>query len=112
MEKNKKNATINFNIELDQNHVPESIIWSATDSDSKHNQAKAIMISIWDGQEKKSLKIDLWTKDMMAEEMNFFTFQILDSLAESYKKSVGDEKVYKEIKGCAKKMGKISKVLK
>ena len=28
---------------------------------------------------------------MMAEEMKFFTFQILDALADNYQKSVGDE---------------------
>ena len=70
------------------------------------------MISIWDGHEKSSLKIDLWTKDMMAEEMKFFTFQILDSLSSTYKKSVGDEKISNEIKEFAKKIGKMSKVLK
>ena len=35
------------------------------------------MISIWDSENKSSLKIDLWTKKMMVEEMKFFTFQIL-----------------------------------
>ena len=37
--------------------------------------------------------------------MKFFTFQILDSLAETYKKSVGDEKISDEIKDFAKKIG-------
>ena len=70
------------------------------------------MISIWDGKDKTSLKIDLWTKEMMAEEMKLFTFQILDSLAETYKKSVGDEKISAEIKDFAKKIGKMSNILK
>ena len=56
-------------------------------------KAKAVMISIWDGEQKSSLKINLWTKEMMAEEMKFFTFQIIDSLADNYKKSVGDEMI-------------------
>ena len=70
------------------------------------------MISIWDGEQKSSLKINLWTKEMMAEEMKFFTFQILDSLADNYKKSVGDEKVSLEIKNFAKKIGKAINVIK
>jgi gliding motility-associated protein GldC len=112
MKKTNKKASVNFEIQLDQNNIPETISWNATDGNNQINQAKAVMISIWDGKEKSSLKIDLWTKDMMAEEMKFFTFQILDSLSETYQKSVGDEKISVEIKEFAKRIGKLSKVLK
>tara|TARA_B100000902_G_scaffold398180_1_gene464091 strand:+ start:1816 stop:2154 length:339 start_codon:yes stop_codon:yes gene_type:complete len=112
MKKNKLNASINFSIKLDVNNVPEQIDWSATDSGQVKNKAKAVMISIWDGAEKNTLKIDLWTKEMMAEEMQFFTFQILDSLSETYKRAVGDQKIAMEIKEFAKHIGKISNVLK
>ena len=103
---------INFSIKLDVNNVPEQITWDATDSGQVENKAKAVMISIWDEAEKNTLKIDLWTKEMMAEEMQFFTFQILDSLSETYKRAVGDEKIAMEIKEFAKHIGKISNVLK
>ena len=112
MIENKKTANINFTISLDVNNIPENITWTATDSQKEINTAKAVMISIWDGDDKTSLKINLWTKEMMAEEMKFFTFQILDSLSENYKKSIGDEKIAKEIKDFAKKIGKMSNVLK
>ena len=108
----KKKATINFKINLDENNIPEDINWSASDSGFDSKKAKAIMISIWDGEQKSSLKINLWTKEMMAEEMKFFTFQILDSLADNYKKSVGDEKISIEIKDFAKKIGKAINVIK
>ena len=49
---------------------------------------------------------------MMAEEMKFFTFQILDNLADTYKRSVGDEKIALEIQNFAKHIGKKSNVLK
>ncbi len=112
MKKKSSNKNITFNISLDVNNIPEHINWSASDSDNKINPAKAILISIWDGLDKRSLKIDLWTKDMMAEEMRFFTFQILDSLSETYQRSIGDEKIANEIKAFAKKIGKMSNVLK
>ena len=47
-----------------------------------------------DDEEEK----DRLQKEMMAEEMNFFTFQIIDSLADSYRKSVGDDKIAQKIK--------------
>mgnify|MGYP006131836471 CR=1 FL=1 len=112
MNKKEKSAAINFKIDLDINNVPEKITWDATDSDVKNNPAKAVIISIWDGVAKSSLKIDLWTKEMMAEEMKFFTFQILDSLANTYQRAVGDEKIAKEIKDFAKHIGRSSNILK
>jgi len=112
MKKKQKRANINFTIDLDVNNIPENINWDATDSDNKPQNAKAVMISIWDGNDKRSLKIDLWTKEMMTEEMRFFIFQIIDSLSETYKKSIGDEKIANEIKDFAKKIGKMSNVLK
>ncbi|MCY7311595.1 MAG: gliding motility protein GldC, partial [Chitinophagaceae bacterium] len=46
----------------DENRVPDSIAWSATDTGAGNAQkAKAMMISFWDGAEKAALRIDLWT---------------------------------------------------
>ena len=112
MKKNQKTGVINFKIDLDSNNIPEKINWEATDSGNKPNDTKAVMISIWDADQKSSLKIDLWTKDMMVEEMKFFTIQILDSLGDTYMKSTNDEKISNEIKNFAKKIGKMSDVLK
>lgn len=112
MKKKNRTGEIKFKVNLDQNNVPESIEWEATDSNNKLNSAKAVMISIWDEKKKSSLKIDLWTKDMMVEEMKFFTVQILDSLSDSYRRATNDEKVANEMKQFARKIGKMSNVLK
>ena len=112
MKKKEKTATINFKINLDPNNIPEEITWHATDSQNNINKAKAVIISVWDGEEKTSLKIDLWTKEMMAEEMKFFIVQILDSLSETYRKAVGDDKVAMEMKQFTQRIGKMSNVLK
>ena len=49
---------------------------------------------------------------MMSEEMNFFAFQVLDSLSRTYQKSVGNEKIAQEIKDFAIHIGKSLHVLK
>ena len=112
MKKKQKTGVINFKIDWDSNNIPEKINWEATDSGNEKNDTKAVMISIWDASQKSSLKIDLWTKEMMVEEMKFFTIQILDSLGDTYIKSTSDEKIGNEIKMFAKKIGKMSNVLK
>ena len=107
-----KESQIRINVELDDNNIPEKLFWEASDGGQELSECKAAFLSFWDNKSKDTLRIDLWTKEMMAEEMKFFTFQIIDTLAETYKRSVGDEKLAKEIKDFAINIGKKSKVLK
>ena len=68
-------STITIDVMTDENRVPDSISWSATDTSVDNAQkAKAMMISFWDGTEKAALRIDLWTKDMMVDEMADFFY--------------------------------------
>ena len=93
MKKDQSVASINFKVKLDVNNVPEDITWDATDSSKKKNKAKAVIISIWDGVDKTSLKIDLWTKEMMVNEMYIMFHQTLLSMASTLERSTGNEKM-------------------
>ena len=78
-------STITIDVMTDENRVPASIAWSATDTSSENPQkAKAMMISFWDGAEKAALRIDLWTKDMMVDEMADFFYQTMMTMADTY----------------------------
>ena len=91
--KKKTSAEIKFNIELDVNNVPENIHWHATDGDKKKTEAKAVIISIWDGQNKTSLNIDLWTKEMRTDEMKHFFHQTLVSMADTLERATNEDKM-------------------
>ena len=94
-----KKAQINLTIELDDNNVPESILWESTDSKSKEAmQVKSMMLALWDHQYKNSLRIDLWTKDMPVDEMKRFFHQNLLSMADTFKKATGEEKIAEDLK--------------
>lgn len=57
--------------------IPQSIDWSATDSTAQEAQAaRAMMLTFWDPTDKTALRIDLWTKDMMVDEMADFFIKI------------------------------------
>ncbi len=86
-------SEIKFIVEIDNNRVPEKLTWSAQDAKIENEDAKAIMLSIWDGQKKESLRIDLWTKDMPVEEMKIFFHQTLVSMSETFYKATNDEKM-------------------
>ncbi|HNA19348.1 MAG TPA: gliding motility protein GldC [Chitinophagaceae bacterium] len=79
------NSTITIDVEMDETRVPASISWAASDTGAEQKQkAKAMMISFWDSAEKAALRIDLWTKDMMVDEMADFFYQTLMTMADTY----------------------------
>ena len=87
-----KKSTINFTVELDQNNVPEKILWDATEKpDAGLSETKAISISLWDHIQKNTLRIDLWAKDMPVTEMKRFYVDCIGGLAQSALRATGDE---------------------
>jgi gliding motility-associated protein GldC len=90
---NTNTSEIKFQIELDENRVPEKLTWSAADGGVEHEDTKAIMLSIWDSKAKESMRIDLWTKDMPVDEMKIFFHQTLVAMADTFKRATNDEKM-------------------
>jgi len=87
----------------DENRVPDSIAWSATDTSAENAQkAKAMMISFWDGAEKAALRIDLWTKDMMVDEMADFYYQTFMSMADTFNRATHNAELVGDMKKFAK----------
>lgn len=86
-------SEIKFTVELDENKIPENLLWSATDGGIENEESKAIMLSIWDSKAKESMRIDLWTKDMPVDEMKIFFHQTLVSMADTFQRATGDDKM-------------------
>jgi gliding motility-associated protein GldC len=92
-------STIRIDVSLDENRVPETIGWNASDTTAdKSQKAKAMMLSFWDGSEKTALRIDLWTKDMMMDEMSDFFYQTLMTMADSYGRATKQESLVNDMK--------------
>jgi gliding motility-associated protein GldC len=96
-------STINIDVMTDENQVPDSISWNATSSGSEQaKKAKAMMLSFWDGAEKTALRIDLWSKDMMVDEMADFFYQTLMTMADTYGRATPYKDQMEEMKKFAK----------
>lgn len=96
-------STITIDVHTDNNRIPDSIAWSATDTSIENAQkAKAMMISFWDGAEKAALRIDLWTKDMMVDEMADFFYQTLMTMADTYGRATKYADQVEEMKNFAR----------
>ncbi|MGB5554669.1 MAG: gliding motility protein GldC [Flavobacteriaceae bacterium] len=86
-------SEITLKVALDVNRVPEKLTWSAQDGGVDNEEAKAMLLSVWDSKNQESLKIDLWTKDMPVDEMKLFFHQTLVSLSDTFLKATQDEKM-------------------
>lgn len=96
-------STIKIDVLLDPNKVPQQITWSATDSSTDMAQkAKAMCIAFWDGADKTALRIDLWTKDMMVDEMADFFYQMFSTMADTYQRATKQKELSDDIKKFAK----------
>ena len=81
-------SVIQIEVELDEQKVPTNIEWSATDSSiDRPQQARAFMLSLWDGADKAALRIDLWTQKMMVDEMADFYYQTLMTMADTFQRA-------------------------
>lgn len=86
-------SEIKFLIELDENRIPEKLTWSAEDGGVELEEAKAMMLSVWDSNVQETLRIDLWTKDMPVDEMKLFFHQTLVAMSETFQRATQDEKM-------------------
>ena len=93
-----KKSEIKFVVELDEDQIPEKIMWDADDNESNgFSETKSVSLSLWDHQNKNTLRIDLWTKDMPVDEMKRFYVDCLGGLAQSALNATGDEYINQEI---------------
>ena len=92
-----KTSNVNFTIELDENHVPEQMSWEATDAQER-SPCKAAMISVWDSQNNDTLRMDLWTKDMLVDHMKQFYHQTLLAMADSIEKSINEKNMADDLR--------------
>ena len=96
-------STITIDVLLDKDKVPVQINWKASDSTADMAQkAKAMMLAFWDSADKSALRIDLWTKDMMRDEMGEFFYQTFMTMADTYNRATLHSELVEEMKQFAK----------
>ncbi len=105
-----RKTQITIDVELDENHIPETLTWNAEDGGVDKQETKAAMISVWDDQHMEALRIDLWTKDMPVDQMKMFLHQILVSMSQTYERATGEDDVAAWIAEMAEEFSKRSAI--
>ncbi len=92
-----KKSEINFTVTLDDQNIPEKIQWNATDQPGELSESRLISLSVWDHEQRNTLRIDLWTKEMPVDEMKRFAIDTLGGLAQSILTATGDTYMSEEV---------------
>ena len=94
-----KESEINIKVILDDEKVPERIVWDADDKGGQGpEEAKAVSVALWDHKHLNTLRIDLWTKEMPVDEMKQFYIDSIGGLGQSLLNATGDDFMSNEIK--------------
>ncbi len=85
---------IKLEVGLDERRVPESITWTASEGPVEGPRAaSALMLGLWDPEEKSAFRIDLWTKTMPVDEMHAFFHQLLTTLAATQERATREDEL-------------------
>ena len=96
-------STIRIDVTLDDNRMPENISWTASETTAEEDRtARALMLSLWDPADRSALRIDLWTKAMMVDEMADFFYQTFMTMADTYDRATRHQEMSNDIRKFAK----------
>ncbi len=87
------NKEIRIDVTLDNMNVPEKILWNADDAEATNIPVSAMLLSLWDHNNKDTLRLDLWTKDMSRDEMKIFFFETMKTMADTLERSIDDKRI-------------------
>ena len=108
-----KKTEIKINVGLNKDNVPIEMDWHASDNPNseKPEACKAMLLSLFDKEQKDTLKIDLWTHDMQVNEMDRFFYQTLRGLGDTYFKATQNRELAIEFQKFVQYFGEKTEVL-
>lgn len=109
-----KISTLKFDIGLDDNHIPETIVWHSTDgTDAGESlEAKALLMSIFSKDTKETLRFDIWTQDMQIQEMDRLMFYTLRGLSDTYMRATNNKELAEQFRQFTEYFGSKTEIIK
>lgn len=98
MSEKVKSSDIVVSVKTDENKIPKEISWTAEDSDIKDQECKAMILALWDKETGSALRMDLWTSEMMVDEMKMFFYQTLVTMADNFQKATGEDAITEDLR--------------
>ena len=108
----EKTSDINIRVHLGEKKIPSKIEWTAADQNQVDQEAKAMLLSLFDPKSKETLRIDLWTGAMQVAEMDRFIFHTLRGLADTYFRATNNQKLASAMQQFVQFFGEETAILK
>ena len=101
-----RTAEIRLTVDLDADNVATRIEWQAAEAPGGGvATCQSMMLSLWDSEKKATAAIDLWTRDMTIDDMNFFFYQVLHKMADTYLRATKNAPMAESIHEFGNKFG-------
>lgn len=107
----ERKETLNVDVIMDENMIPESINWRSTQENDKIEEASAALMYFWNAKNKETFNLDLWTKKMSIEEMNMMIFQSFMTMANTYERATSEDQLANAMRDFAEFFGEKTKIL-
>lgn len=106
-------SEVRLRIGLNEQKWPVSIEWEAEgQSGGKALQpCKAFVLSIFDGDSKETLRMDLWTPEMQVMEMDRLVFHTIRGMADTYFKATNNKEMASALQQFAQYFGEKTEII-
>ncbi|MBI3232986.1 MAG: gliding motility protein GldC [Bacteroidetes bacterium] len=94
-----KTSEIKLKVHLDEQNMPDKMEWTSDEQPGVWHDSQGLIFSVWNAAEQNAMRIDLWTKEMRIDEMNYFVFQTIMTLADTYENATQNAELAKKMKG-------------
>ncbi len=95
----ERTAEIKITVTLDEKNIPKKISWQASDAGMNEPvDTNAFMLSVWDSSEKNTLGIDLWTEEMLVDDMKIYFFQTMFKMAQTFESATKNSEAAEKIR--------------
>lgn len=72
---------------------------------------KAMFLSLFNREQRDTLRIDLWTEDMQVQEMDRFVYQTLRAMSETYLRATQNKQMAEQMARFAQFFGEETEIL-
>lgn len=105
-----RKSEIIIEVNVDENHVPETLTWSAKDGGVEKEETKAAIMYFWDEEKGEAMHLDLWTKEMPMDHMKVMFHQMFATMATTYERATGEDDVAQKIRAFAEEYAFAAKI--
>lgn len=106
-------SEIRIRIGLNEEKWPVSIDWEAEDQPGgkRPKACKAFLLSLFDGDTKETLRMDLWTQETQVMEMDRMMYHTIRGLADTYFKATNNREMAVAMQQFAQYFGEKTEII-